>query len=60
MNRPYLVLVDGKLWDRKLTKIGAQKVVTFLREKGLAASLAYECISGPREIIQEGARGVQS
>lgn len=42
MGRPYLVLVNGKLWDRKLTRIGAQKVVNFLRAKGLPAAVAYE------------------
>lgn len=47
MNKPYLILVDGKLWDRKLTKHGAMKVITFLRQtKGLNAVLAYECVEG--------------
>lgn len=42
MKRPYLILVDGRLWDRKLTRAGAMKVVEELRDKGLNASLAYE------------------
>ncbi len=42
MNRPYLILVDGKLWDRKLTKGGAEKVIEALKDKGLKAVLAYE------------------
>ncbi len=41
MNKPYLILVDGKLWDRKLTRAGAQKVVAALREKGLEAVIQY-------------------
>jgi len=52
MTRPYLVMVDGKLWDRNLTKGGALKVVEALREKGLKAALAYECISGERQISE--------
>lgn len=42
MNRPYLILVNGVLWDRKLTKQGAEKVIEVLRERGLNAVLAYE------------------
>ena len=34
-------MVDNKLWDRKLTKHGALKVIEFLRNKGLNAVLAY-------------------
>ncbi len=41
MNKPYLILVDGKLWDRKLTKAGALKVIASLRSKGLDAVLGY-------------------
>lgn len=43
MRKPYLIVVDGKLWDRKLTKAGALKVIQVLRAKGLNAVLAYEC-----------------
>lgn len=42
MNKPYLILVNGVLWDRKLTRAGAQKVVDMLRAKGMAAAMAYE------------------
>lgn len=42
MNKPYLIIVKGQLWDRKLTKIGAEKVIYFLRNKGLEAVLAYD------------------
>lgn len=42
MNKPYLILIDGKLWDRKLTRLGAMKVVDALRAKGLKAVLAYK------------------
>ena len=42
MDRPYLVLVDEKLWDRKLTRLGAEKVARELREKGLQATVAYQ------------------
>ncbi len=44
MNKPYLILVDGKLWDRKLTKAGALKVIEALRAKGLNAVLAYDTL----------------
>lgn len=42
MDRPYLILVDGKLWDRKLTKNGAMGVIDGLREKGLDAVIGYD------------------
>lgn len=42
MNRPYLILVDSKLWDRKLTKAGANKVIDLLKDRGLNAVLAYQ------------------
>ena len=42
MTKPYLILVDNKLWARKLTKQGALKVVSQLRDKGLNAVLAYD------------------
>lgn len=52
MTRPYLVMVDGKLWDRKLTAGGARKVISDLRDKGLNAVLAYECITGDHQIME--------
>lgn len=42
MNKAYLILVNGVLWDRKLTKAGAMRQVEFLRDKGLNAVLAYD------------------
>lgn len=42
MDRPYLIMCDGKLWDRKLTKGGAMKVIELLKERGLNAVLAYD------------------
>lgn len=42
MKRPYLILVNGVLWDRKITKAGALKVIEALRDKGLNAVLAYK------------------
>lgn len=43
MTKNYLILVDGKLWDRKLTKAGALKVIEYLKlERGLNAVLAYD------------------
>lgn len=42
MNKPYLIMVNGVLWDRKLTKHGAVKVIELLQERGLNAVLAYE------------------
>lgn len=42
MRKPYLILVAGRLWERKLTHQGAEKVVAVLRERGLQAVLAYE------------------
>lgn len=46
MNRPYLILVNNVLWDRKLTKAGAVKVIEVLLEKGLKAVLAYDITGG--------------
>lgn len=42
MNKPYLILVNNILWDRKLTKHGALKVIAMLRDKGLNAVLGYD------------------
>jgi hypothetical protein len=42
MTKPYLILVNNVLWDRKLTKHGAMKVIELLKERGLNASLAYD------------------
>lgn len=42
MNKAYLIILDGKLWDRKLTKAGALKVIDMLKERGLNAVLAYK------------------
>lgn len=42
MSRPYLIIVDGKLWDRKLTRRGALGVIEMLRGRGLNAVLAYD------------------
>lgn len=42
MNKPYLILVNGVLWDRKLTKHGALKVIATLKERGINAVLAYD------------------
>lgn len=42
MNKPYLILVNGLLWDRKLTKKGAMAVIETLRDRGLNAVLAYQ------------------
>jgi hypothetical protein len=42
VNKPYLIMVNGVLWDRKLTKHGAVKVIELLQERGLNAVLAYE------------------
>jgi len=46
MNKPYLIMVNNILWDRKLTKAGALKVVEMLKSKGLAAVLAYDIQDG--------------
>lgn len=49
MNKPYLIMVEGRLWDRKLTRVGALKVISELnhmwQQKGMAtrAVIAYEC-----------------
>ena len=43
MSRPYLVMVDGKLWARKLTQAGALKLIQWLRsEKNINATFAYD------------------
>lgn len=42
MPRPYLILVNGVLWDRKMTQKFAWKVCNELRAKGLAATVAYQ------------------
>ena len=41
MNRPYLVMVNNVLWDRKLTRAGAMKTIEMLIGRGLKAVLAY-------------------
>ncbi len=42
MNKPYLILVNGLLWERKLTKAGALKVIAELQDKGVNAVLGYD------------------
>lgn len=49
MRQPYLILVDGRLFDRKLTKAGALRVVDMLQERGLPAVMAYEMENGQYE-----------
>lgn len=45
MQRNWLVYSDGKLWDRKLTKAGAEKVAKELEDKGLMnVWVAYEIV----------------
>ncbi len=44
MNKPYWIMVNGNLWDKKLTKHGALRVIAELKEKGLNAVLAYEYV----------------
>lgn len=41
MERQYLILVNGVLWERKLTKSGALKVIEELQGRKLNAVLAY-------------------
>lgn len=45
MTRNYLILVNGKLWARKLTQVGAQRVADMLIERGLRATVAYAVTS---------------
>lgn len=52
MKKPYLVLVNGVLWNRNVTRIGAAKVIVTLQARGLNAVLAYECIAGERAVYQ--------
>jgi hypothetical protein len=42
MKRPYLILVNGALWDRKMTAKFANKVARELNEKGVKAVVAYD------------------
>lgn len=42
MTKPYLVLVNGRLYDSKLTQAGASKLAMALKLKGHQASVAYE------------------
>jgi hypothetical protein len=49
IKKPYLVLVDGKLWARTLTETAAALLVQNMREKGINAMIAYESITGARE-----------
>lgn len=52
MDKQHLILVNGKLWDRKLTRAGAMKQVMWLRlEKGMNAAYAYELENGTFEPI---------
>ncbi len=44
MNYQYVVYGDGKVWEYKLTREGAKKVVRFLTEKGIRAD--YSSIKG--------------
>ena len=42
MAKPYLVLVNGRLYDRTMTKKFALKVIAKLQLRGIMASLAYD------------------
>jgi N-acetylmuramoyl-L-alanine amidase len=42
MTRPYLILVNGVLWERKMTLKFAQKVARELNDKGVKAVVAYD------------------
>ena len=46
MGRPYLILVNNVLWDRKLTLHGAKKVCAELQAKGLQAVVGYDIQGG--------------
>ena len=46
MPKPFLILVNNVLWDRKLTLHGAKKVVAALQAKGLAAVVGYDIQGG--------------
>lgn len=48
MEKKYLIMVNGVLWDRKLTHAGARKVAETLRAKGLNASVSYDIQGGNR------------
>jgi hypothetical protein len=49
MDKRYLVLVNGLLWKRKRTRLGAVNLVSELLAKGLKASWAYEAY--PERVI---------
>ena len=42
MKPSYLILVNGVLWDQKLTEAGALQVCQFLRLSGLKAEVKHE------------------
>lgn len=46
MNKPYLILENGKLSGRKATRLGAMKVVEARRNMGINACVAYEMPNG--------------
>jgi hypothetical protein len=57
MLKPYLVLVNGLLWDRKLTLAGAENLVRYLKEeKGLNATIAYSLEEKVSEYQKPGIR----
>jgi len=45
MNRPYLILVNGILAARHLTRLGALKHISQLKERGIVGVLAYDIVS---------------
>jgi hypothetical protein len=42
VRKPYLILVNGQLYTRRLTLAGAKRDLTALLARGLKASLAYQ------------------
>lgn len=41
MQKLWLIIVGGRVWDRKLTRIGANRLAEELINKGLNATVCY-------------------
>lgn len=52
MNKPYLIIENGKLSGRKATRLGAMKIVEARQAKGINSVVAYELPNGSFEPVE--------
>lgn len=52
MRKPYIILVNGTLAARHVTRLGALRQIQALNAKGIKGVLAYELIAGDRSIVE--------